>query len=350
MLACRAEGKTRPNPPVGAVVVRKGTAVGEGYHHRAGTPHAEIHALRRAGPKAKGATLYVTLEPCCTAGRTGPCTEAILAAGVSRVVVGVADPNPAHAGRGLRRLRRAGAEVKRGVCAPEARDLILPFATWVKSGRPMVTLKMATSLDGKIADRQGGSRWITGPASRRLVHAMRRRTDAIMVGSGTVLKDDPSLLPRGASRGECWRVVVDTAGKTPPGAQVLTDGFAARTIIATTSRCPAARLARYKASGATVWVLPRKGRGVCMSHVLRELGRLGCLHVLCEGGGELAADLAQRGLVDEYVVFTAPLLIGGRAAPTMMEGRGWLMKDAPRLKILEHVTVGKDMMIRAVPV
>jgi diaminohydroxyphosphoribosylaminopyrimidine deaminase / 5-amino-6-(5-phosphoribosylamino)uracil reductase len=344
-LAREGEGLTRPNPPVGAVVVKGGRVVGRGFHRRAGTAHAEVAALRDAGPAARGAELYVTLEPCSTRGRTPPCTDAILQAGITRVVVGARDPNPAHQGAGLRVLNAAGVEVLEGVCGPDADRLIDPFRTWIQSGRPRVTLKLAMTLDGRIADRHGASRWITGATSRELVQAWRRRSDAIMVGARTLRRDDPSLLPRPARGRRPWRVVVAGAGPLPRGAQVLTDRAAARTLVACGARVP--RLP--PGCRAEVLSLPagRSGR-VSLPRLMRELAARGILHVLCEGGGRLAESLAKAGLVDAYLLFYGPSLLGGSAVPAW-EGTGWRMASRPALTIDAVERIGEDVLVSAHP-
>jgi diaminohydroxyphosphoribosylaminopyrimidine deaminase/5-amino-6-(5-phosphoribosylamino)uracil reductase len=330
-LARRGEGGTRPNPPVGAVVVRRGRVVGHGFHRRAGEPHAEALAIRSAGPACRGATLYVTLEPCCTTGRTGPCTEVILRSGIRRVVAAVRDPNPRHCGRGLALLRRRGIEVVEGVCAAEAARLLAPFRKWITTGRPYLTLKMGTTLDGRIADARGRSRWITCPASRSAVGDLRRRVDAVMVGGDTVRADDPSLLPPAdGSREGPLRVVVDSRGRVPAGARVLTDGRADRTVVATTSRAGLA------------------AEGTSLAWVLRRLGSEGVLHVLCEGGGRIARSLVRAGLVDEFLFFVAPRLLGGDGVAAVA-GPGWALQKGPRLRFVEVRRVGADVMVRAVP-
>ncbi len=348
-LARRGAGLTRPNPPVGAVIVRGGRVLGEGWHRRAGGPHAEAEALAAAGARARGATLYVTLEPCCTRGRTPPCTAAILRAGIRRVVVAMRDPNPRHNGRGLRLLRRAGIEVVEGVGAGAAAAVLAPFACWIATGRPRVALKLAMSLDGKIADRRGRARWISGEPARRLVHEWRRAADAILVGAGTALADNPSLLPRPARGRRPFRIVVDARGRLPAAARIFTDGRADRTIVATTRRCPAPRRAAWQAAGARVWVLPPGGGGVSLSALLARLGRLGLLEVLCEGGAELGAALIRGRWADELRLFLAPLLIGGRTAPGAVGGPGWPLERAPRLAVVEWRRVGCDLLVRAVP-
>jgi diaminohydroxyphosphoribosylaminopyrimidine deaminase / 5-amino-6-(5-phosphoribosylamino)uracil reductase len=344
-LARRGEGLTRPNPPVGAVVVRGGVVVGEGYHRKAGEPHAEIHALDKAAARSRGSTLYVTLEPCSTWGRTPPCTDAILKAGLRRVVIAAEDPNPDHRGRGADLLRRAGLAVQEGVCGDEAEQLIAPFAKWVTSGRPFLTLKLAMSLDGKIADARGRSRWITGEASRRIVHDLRRRSDAIMVGSGTVRVDNPSLLPRPDGRRAPFRVVVDSRGSAPATARVFTDDHCRQTVFATTRACPSARLRALARKGIAVLVLPPRAGRVSLPSLLRRLGGLGLLHVVCEGGGALAGALARASLVDRYLLFYGPRLIG--RGVDAMGGEGWRLPSAPRLRVESVMRIGADVLVTA---
>ncbi len=348
-LARRGTGLTRPNPPVGAIIVRQGVVIGQGYHRAAGQAHAEVLALQAAGSKTRGATLYVTLEPCCTTGRTPPCVQAILRSGVRRVVVGARDPNPRHAGRGLRLLRRQGISVMENVRAAEARELIAPFARWIKTGRPYVTLKLGMSADGKIADRRRRSRWITGSKSRQEVQALRRSVDAVMVGAGTVVADNPSLLPRPARGRRPFRVIMDARGMIPAGARVLTDAARAQTIMATTKHCSLRRRQAWLAGGAQVWILPGTPGRVSLSALMRRLGRLGCLHVLCEGGGDLAAALIRARLVDIFVFYVAPCLVGGQDAVGAVGGRGWPLPQAPKLVFTECRRVGQDIVIKAMP-
>lgn len=347
-LSRHGEGLTRPNPPVGAVLVRRGRVVGEGYHRRAGGPHAEIVALRQAGPGARGATLYVTLEPCSTWGRTPPCTDAVLASGVRRVVVSARDPNPRHAGRGIRLLRRAGLRVDVGVLAGEGAALVAPFAKWVTTGLPFVTVKLGMTVDGKIADAAGVSRWITGPAARRQVQALRRRADAVLVGYRTAALDNPSLLPVPSLGRQPLRVVVDGHGRLRLRSRVFSDGLARRTLVATTRASSSAYRTALLDRGVAVAVLPGSRGRIDLAALLRELGRREVLHVLCEGGGELAASLVRAGLVDEYQIFVAPKLLGGRATAAV-GGAGWPLAKAPRLRFVEVARTGDDIFIRAVP-
>ena len=319
-LAKLGEGMTRPNPPVGAVLVLDGEIVSEGWHKQAGGDHAERACLENLNPQfstLKSASLYVTLEPCSTQGRTPPCTDLIIEKGIGRVVVSVDDLNPKHAGRGLELLREAGVEVVSGVCEAEGRELIAPFEKFITTGMPYVTLKLASTLDGRIADCEGNSKWITGPEARERVQEMRRRADAVMVGAATVRADDPSLLPRPAEERIPWRVVI---GKNiPSDAKVLTDEAANRTLV-------------------------REGS---LKTVLKELAEQhGVMHVLCEGGGQLAAGLVEEGLVDEFAFFIAPKLMGADGLPNFGK-TGGLISDAMNLRFQSLEEVGQDILIKA---
>ncbi len=318
LLARRGEGLTRPNPPVGAVLVQDGAVVSEGWHKKAGGPHAEVNCLKKVSDVGPSAILYVTLEPCSTSGRTPPCTDLILRRGVRRVVVGCKDPNPAHAGRGIRKLRRAGVSVTLGVCREEAQSLIAPFVKRMLVGLPRVTLKLGVTLDGRIADGGGTSQWITGPQARKKVQEMRLAADAVMVGAGTVRADNPSLLPRPARGRTPWRVVIGT--EIPKNSKVLADEASDRTLVL---------------NGP-------------LETILRDLAGRGVMQVLCEGGGELAGSLIRAGLVDEFAIFMAPSLLGGTGVP-MVGKTGWPLKDMPRLSFQSLEKAGEDIFIRAVP-
>jgi diaminohydroxyphosphoribosylaminopyrimidine deaminase/5-amino-6-(5-phosphoribosylamino)uracil reductase len=319
-LAERGRGTTRPNPVVGAVVARGGRVVAEGFHVRAGLPHAEVNALARlrAGA-ARGATLYVNLEPCCHQGRTGPCTEVILAAGIARVVVGMVDPNPLVDGEGIARLRRAGLRVDVGCLGAECRAANRAFSIWAYARRPLVTLKAAASLDGFIAPSNGARAraprapvWLTGLAARRAAHELRAAHDAVLVGSGTVLADDPQLTVRlrGAPRGRAApvRVVLDGRLRTPPDAKVL--GPAAPTLIFTRRGAPRARARALRAAGAEVIELPTRRR-LPVAAVLAELAARDLQSVLVEGGAAVHGAFIEAGLVDDVALFIAPRLLGG---------------------------------------
>jgi diaminohydroxyphosphoribosylaminopyrimidine deaminase/5-amino-6-(5-phosphoribosylamino)uracil reductase len=332
-----------PNPMVGAVIVAGGACVGEGFHARTGGPHAEILALQAAGARAHGATLYVTLEPCSTHGRTPPCTDALVKAGVARVVVGAIDPNPAHAGRGLDLLREAGIDV---VFADHAacRALNERFNHFVTTGRPFVHAKWAMSLDGKIATRTGASRWISGSASRELVHRLRSEYDAVMVGSGTVLADDPRLDVR--LDGE-WRqpvkVIVDSRCQTPEDAALLSG---ARTIIACGPAAPEARRDALRRAGAELWELPADSDGVALAVLLHRIGDAGLTGVLVEGGGTLLGSLMAQRLVQRVTVFIGPKLIGGAQAPGPVMGLGAAtMADATALTHMQVRRCGADIIV-----
>ncbi len=339
-------GRTSPNPPVGAVVVARGRVVGEGFHHRPGAAHGEIEALRAAGPKARGATLYVTLEPCNHWGRTGPCADAVVAAGIRRVVIGVRDPNPRVRGGGVAKLRRAGISVETGVEAAACAELIAGFAHHVRTGRPLVTLKLAASLDGRIATTTGASRWISGEPARRLVQRWRNESDAVMVGAGTVMADDPQLTCRLRGGRDPLRVIVDGRLRVPLRAQVLTKAAAPGTLIATVTR-KAAIMNTLRRRGATVLVLPGRKGQLSLRRLLRQLGARGVTSVLIEGGATLAAAALRERVVDRLVCFVAPKLIGGdgRAMVESLGVRG--LADAIPLRDVRVEGVGDDLMIRA---
>lgn len=345
-IARYAEGRTSPNPLVGAVIVRDGRIIAEGWHRKAGTPHAEIHALRMAGDLARGATLYVTLEPCSHYGRTGPCAKAVAEAGIARVVVAMQDPNPKVAGRGMEMLRAAGVEVCCGVLAAEAVCLNEVFLHWITTGLPFVALKTAMTLDGKIATHTGDSQWITGEASRLRVHELRDRYDAILVGIGTVLHDDPSLTTRLPDRQgkHPLRIVLDSMARTPRTAKLLTDG-AALTLIAVTARAPQERVAALRQAGAEVLVCG-EGPRVDARALLKALGEREMSSVFVEGGGRVNASLLAAGFVDKVYAFVAPKLVGGRDALTPVEGTGAeRLSDAVTLTGLVAETVGEDVLL-----
>jgi len=347
-LARRGLGRTSPNPAVGCVIVRNGVIVGTGWHKKAGTPHAEIHALEMAGEHARGADVYVTLEPCCHTGKTPPCSQALIRAGVRRVVAGMADPNPRVSGGGLAELEAAGIEVVRGILEEECRDLNRPFIKQITTGMPHVTYKCAMTLDGKIATASGASRWISCQTSRTEVHRMRSRMDAVMVGVDTVIADDPQLTVRHLRGRNPLRVVVDTRLRTPESARLLNDGSAAATLIATTESDPSMHQ-RYLRLGAAVMVC-RNDRGhVCLGDLLRGLGERGIQSILLEGGGRLAGSMLEQGLIDEFVFFMAPKLLGSDGfSPFNLVGRTD-MEQASRLNITNVGRSGVDIVVHARP-
>jgi diaminohydroxyphosphoribosylaminopyrimidine deaminase/5-amino-6-(5-phosphoribosylamino)uracil reductase len=351
-LAEGGRGRTSPNPMVGAVLVRGGRVVGEGFHRAAGLAHAETAALAAAGELAAGATCYVTLEPCAHHGRTPPCADALVAAGVARVVAAIVDPDPRVDGAGLARLRAAGVEVVTGVGAGAVAEQNAAYLTHRRLGRPRVTLKAAASLDGKVAAPDGTSRWITGPAARADAHRLRAEADAVLVGAGTALADDPRLtvrLPGHAGR-QPLRVLVDAAGRVGTGGHLF-DGEAA-TLVATTPTVPAAAVDAWKAAGAEVLVCKEApvGQGVDLEDLARGLGGRGVLELLVEGGPRLQASLWAAGLADRLVWYLAPLAIGGAGAPGLLGGAGAAtLADARRLRLASVDHLGDDLRVVAYP-
>jgi diaminohydroxyphosphoribosylaminopyrimidine deaminase/5-amino-6-(5-phosphoribosylamino)uracil reductase len=345
-LAARGLGRTSPNPVVGAVVVKDGRVLATGYHRRAGLEHAEVAALRRLGCRAAGADLYVTLEPCDHHGRTPPCSEAVIRAGVRRVVVGMRDPNPLVDGRGIRRLRRAGIAVEVGCCGAECRRVNEQFVCVQERGRPFVTWKAAVTLDGRIATRTGDSRWVTGAAARDLGHALRDTHDAILVGAGTVRVDDPLLTTRRPGGRDPVRVVLDGRLTISPRARLLHSGSPAPTLVACAQDAPAARARALGAAGAEVVRLPGRGGRVAPAALLAALLGRGLVSVLIEGGGETAAAFLEAGLVDKVVWFVAPKLVGGTGAVPALGGRGVArMADAIRLCDTTFRQIGEEIMV-----
>jgi diaminohydroxyphosphoribosylaminopyrimidine deaminase/5-amino-6-(5-phosphoribosylamino)uracil reductase len=309
-LARRGLGKTSPNPCVGAVLVRNGKIIGEGWHKRAGGPHAEVFALR--GVNARGATLYVTLEPCSSWGRTPPCTDAIIPAGVKRVVVAALDPNPRHNRRGLRLLKRAGVRTEYGLLAEEANELNAAFNKWITTGLPLVTAKAAMSLDGKMATRTGDSKWITDEVARRQAHQMRTQAVAVMVGVNTVIRDNPHLtLRHGVSGRQPWRVIVDSHGRSPRDAHIFQDGFRHRTVVFTTKHSPESWRRYLALLGITVLVVPAKRGRVDLRAAVRELGQMEVTSLMVEGGAELLGAMFDERLVDRIAFFFATIIIAG---------------------------------------
>ena len=345
-LGARAEGRTRPNPAVGAVVVSDCNIVGEGYHPAAGQPHAEIFALRDAADRARGADLYVTLEPCSHQGRTGPCTEAIIAAGISRVFVGTQDPNPQVAGSGIRRLQEAGIQVEVGLCQSDCRRLIAPFAKHIITGLPYVILKSAVTLDGQTATSTGDSQWISNALSREEVHRLRDRVDAIMVGIGTVLSDNPRLTTRLPGGRDPQRIIVDSHLRTPPEAALLHLDSSASTLIAHLAEAPVERSQRLAANDAELLVTAACAGHVDLHDLLLQLGRRGLQSILLEGGAQLNAAFLQAGLVDRMMIFVAPKVIGGSGGPGIFAGAGVAcLADAVELEDIRVSRFGDDVLI-----
>ena len=347
-LAALGEGDVHPNPLVGAVVVRDDRIVGRGYHRRCGGPHAEVYALDEAGDDARGATLYVTLEPCCHHGRTPPCTDRIIAAGVRRVVIATRDPNPQVDGGGVEHLRAAGIDVTEGILAAQAEALNEIFFTYIRRGAPFVQLKLAISLDGRIATRAGDARWISSAPSRIEAHRLRRRFMAIAVGVGTVIADDPRLTVRHVVGPDPVPIVLDRAGRLPPTARLLQGPIAP--IVATASMPPDVE-AVLAERGARIWRLRDPEGAIDPAQLLARLGSERIDSVLIEGGGDTAAHFLAAGLVDKLSWFVCPLLIGGRDAIPAVGGVGSArIADALRLKDVSTRWVGPDLLYEAYPV
>ncbi|MBT9139642.1 MAG: Riboflavin biosynthesis protein RibD [Dehalococcoidia bacterium] len=346
-LAAQGLGSTSPNPMVGAVLVKDGEIIGTGYHQLAGGAHAEIIALEEAGAEADGATLYVTLEPCSHTGRTPPCTERIIAAGIRKVVVSMRDPNPLVNGRGLARLEDAGLKLKTGVLEEKAARLNEAFVKYITVGRPFVTMKAAMTLDGKIATRTKASRWISGQRSREYAHLLRRQHDAIMVGIGTLLADNPRLtvrLPEGGRNP--LRVIIDSKARTPLTAVVVAKQ-PENTLIFVTDSAPEERVAALQASGVTLVRLAPDLKGfVPLPAVMDELSRREIISVLVEGGSNLNYSLLEHGLVDKVNIFIAPLLFGGNGAPSPVGGEGVAtVEEAWQVRDIEINRYQADLLI-----
>jgi diaminohydroxyphosphoribosylaminopyrimidine deaminase/5-amino-6-(5-phosphoribosylamino)uracil reductase len=321
-LAERGRGHVEPNPLVGAVVVRGDELVGEGWHRRYGEPHAEVNALAAAGEAARGTTLYVTLEPCCHHGKTPPCTDAVLRAGIGRVVAAMLDPFPQVAGGGTALLRAAGVAVEVGLAEAEARRLNAPYLKLLATGRPYIHAKWAMTLDGKIATRTGDSKWISNEASRRHVHALRGRMDAIVVGIGTVLADDPLLTARPPGPRTPARVVLDSRGRLPAASRLVATAREIPVLVVTTDRLERERGEAIRALGCEWLGLPEEQGRPAVPALLDEFGRRRMTNVLVEGGAEVLGSFLDAGAVDEVHVFIAPRLVGGAAAKTPVGGRG----------------------------
>jgi len=349
-LAALGKGTTSPNPRVGAVVIKDGRIVGEGYHAKVGEAHAEAVALRAAGEQAMDATLVVTLEPCSTAGRTPPCTAAIIEAGISEVIYGAVDPYPEHLGRGLDLLRESGVRVLGPVLRDECEALNEGWPKFITSGLPFVTVKAGMSLDGKLATTTGESHWITNERSRAYVHRMRYETDAVLVGLGTVIADDPQLTPRGDFPDKrCpWRVVVDGAGGIPLEATVLTDEWHERTIVVTTLDAPEEKRDSIERMGAHVACVHGDLDSVDLKELMLVLAERGIVYVMIEGGAKVITSAFHHGIVDKVALFYAPMLIGGRDAPSLIGGTGVsTLDDAIGLTDITTTRFGDDLLVEA---
>lgn len=346
-LAQRGEGAVNPNPLVGAVIVRNGRIIGAGWHEKWGAPHAERNALARCSEPAAGATVYVTLEPCCHHGKTPPCTDALIAAGVKRVVVAMLDPNPLVAGKGVEQLRKAGIEVESGLLEEEARYQNRVFLKYITEQRPWVVAKSAMTLDGKIATYTGDSKWVTGEEARKRVHQLRNQYMAIMVGRGTVEADDPMLNCR-LDGNVCQpiRVIVDSSTSLRMDSNIVKSADKLRTIVAHTSKADGERIEKLRGAGIETICCSERESKVDLSDLMAQLAIKGIDSILVEGGGELNFSLYEQGLVDEVVCFVAPKIVGGSSAKSPVEGKGLeLMAQALELCDVKCEMVGEDIMI-----
>jgi diaminohydroxyphosphoribosylaminopyrimidine deaminase/5-amino-6-(5-phosphoribosylamino)uracil reductase len=347
-LAVKGAGFVSPNPMVGAVVVKDGQVIGQGYHQSVGGPHAEVHALDAAGSSARGATLYVTLEPCNHFGRTPPCTQKIMEAGIRRVVVAMADPDPTVKGGGNGYLASQGIEVECGVCEQSARQLNESFIKFKTTGRPFVILKMAATLDGRIATRTGDARWVTGEAARSRVHEMRHAMDAIMVGIGTVEADDPRLTARLANgRGiDPVRIILDTNLKLRPKARILTSASTAATYVACAPHADQQKKKRLIEKGAKILEIPLRDAYIDLTQLMQRLGTMGITSVLVEGGGQVATGALNSDIVDKVALFYAPKLLVSDQGVPMCRGQGpEKMTEALALKNIEVSRIGEDILV-----
>lgn len=347
-LARKAEGHTSPNPMVGAVVVKSGKVISGGYHKKAGLPHAEIVALRKAGIKARGADLYVNLEPCCHQGRTPPCTECIIAAGIKKVVMGIRDPNHLVSGKGIRFLRKNGIEVVTGVLKRDCERLNESFLKYIRTGHPWVILKSALSMDGKIATRAGDSQWITGSKAREYVHQLRNKVDAVLIGAGTVRSDDPWLtvrLRKGGMRNPVRVIVVGKHG-IPISARVFSNARRERVIYATFANLPSSRKNKLQKMGVEVLLMKRKRGQLDLPQLMDKLGAMGITSVMIEGGSEVSGNLFKEKLIDKVIFFLAPKIIGGKDAPGPVGGQGISqLKDVLQIKDMTVAKLGDDLVI-----
>jgi diaminohydroxyphosphoribosylaminopyrimidine deaminase / 5-amino-6-(5-phosphoribosylamino)uracil reductase len=347
--AAKGLGRTSPNPAVGAVLVKGGRIIARGYHKKAGTAHAEVVALEAAGPRARGADLYTTLEPCDHYGRTGPCSQAIIDAGVRRVICGSSDPNPKVNGKGVARLKRAGVEVLTHVLQPEADQLNLPFFKVIRTGLPYVTLKAAVTLDGKLATATGDSRWVTGEAARHWVHQLRDRVDVILVGANTVRRDNPQLttrLPGGGGK-DPVRVVVDSHLRLKSTHTVFTQRSSARVIVATLEDPQGAKARRFARLGVEVWQMPARQGQVALKALLGRVAQEGLNHVMVEGGAEIYGSFLREKLADSLALFLAPKLIGSQGLSWSGDLGIKLMANAFSLKNLTFQQLGEDLLLQA---
>ena len=347
-LARKSEGQTNPNPLVGAVIVKSGKVVAKGYHEKAGLPHAEAIALNKAGTKARGADLYVNLEPCCHHGRTPPCTEAIISAGIKRVILGIRDPNRLVNGRGIRFLRKQGVEVVIGVLRRDCHKINEHFIKYITTGRPWVILKSAASLDGKIATRTGDSKWITGSKARAYAHRLRSRVDAILVGAETVRMDDPQLTVRPKKKGmrNPVRIIVSGKGSISTSAKIFNNAHKERVIYVANASLPLVRKKKLQKIGVEVLLVKYRKKKVDLPLLMDALGKMKITSIMIEGGSEISGNALKEKLVDKLIYFLAPKIIGGKNAPGPVGGQGISrIEDFIEVKEISIEKLGNDFVI-----
>ena len=347
-LARKSEGQTNPNPLVGAVIVKSGKVVAKGYHEKAGLPHAEAIALNKAGTKARGADLYVNLEPCCHHGRTPPCTEAIISAGIKRVILGIRDPNRLVNGRGIRFLRKQGVEVVIGVLRRDCHKINEHFIKYITTGRPWVILKSAVSLDGKIATRTGDSKWITGSKARAYAHRLRSRVDAILVGAETVRMDDPQLTVRPKKKGmrNPVRIIVSGKGSISTSAKIFNNAHKERVIYVANASLPLIRKKKLQKIGVEVLLVKYRKKKVDLPLLMDALGKIKITSIMIEGGSEISGNALKEKLVDKLIYFLAPKIIGGKNAPGPVGGQGISrIEDFIEVKEISIEKLGNDFVI-----
>jgi diaminohydroxyphosphoribosylaminopyrimidine deaminase / 5-amino-6-(5-phosphoribosylamino)uracil reductase len=344
-LAEAGRGRTSPNPVVGAVLIKKGKVVGEGYHAKIGEAHAEMIALRQAREKARGASLYLNLEPCTHYGRTPPCVPQVIKAGVKRVVIGMEDPNPLVNGKGIKALKKSGVDVEVGVLEAECRRLNEAFCKYIVKKEPFVVLKVAATLDGKIATRKGDSKWISGEASRRFVHKLRDQVDGVLVGIGTVLRDDPLLTTRMKGEREPYRIVLDSRLRIPEEARVF-EQSPSKVILATTGSAPQDKIERLEKRGVHVLIIDSREGRVNLRSCLSQLGEIGVMNLLVEGGSQVNGSFLDEGLIDKFLLFLSSKLMGDPRALGIFGGRGVSnLKEAVGLREIKTKRIGEDIFV-----
>jgi len=344
-LAEKGKGRTSPNPMVGAILVKGGKMVGEGYHAKAGEAHAEIVALQQAGEEAEGAILYLNLEPCTHYGKTPPCVPQVIEAGVKRVVIGMEDPNPLVKGKGIEILRKAGLDVEVGILEKECRRLNEAFCKYILKKEPFVVLKVAATLDGKMATRNGDSKWISGEASRRFVHKLRDQVDGVLVGIGTVLKDNPMLTARIRGGRDPYRIVLDSRLKIPEEAKVIGTS-PSKAIIASTELAPKDKIEKLEKRGVQILILDSKEGRVNLKSCLSKLGEMGMMNLLVEGGSQVNGSFLDEGVIDKLLLFLSPKLIGDQQALGIFGGKGASnLQKATALKEIKAKRIGEDILL-----